>query len=221
MIKAIIFDFDGLILDTETPEYQSWVELYETYGCALPIEKWAKGIGSADGFNPYEALEQQLGRPVDRAAVRTQRRARFAELMATQKILPGVKDYYIAMAHQLGLKLGVASSSPRSWVTGHLSNFGLANDFNIICCADEVSATKPDPALYLAALQALDVQATEAMALEDSPNGILAAKQAGIFCVAVPNPLTRQLSLELADRQLRSLAEIPLEQLLQSAGMAD
>jgi HAD superfamily hydrolase (TIGR01509 family) len=220
MIKALIFDFDGLILDTEVPEYQSWAELYQAYGSALPLEKWAEGIGSADAFNPYEYLEQQLGQPLDRAAVRLQRRARFAALMADQTVLPGVQAY-IATAQRLGLKLGVASSSPRAWVIGHLSNFGLVKHFDAIRCGDEVQATKPNPALYLDVLQALEIPAHQAIALEDSPNGILAAKRAGLFCVAIPNALTRQLSLSRADFQLSSLAEVPLEQLLQRAGEGD
>lgn len=215
MIKALIFDFDGLILDTEVPEYQSWEELYQSYGCVLPLEKWLECIGTADAFNPYEYLEQTLGRSVDRAAVRLQRRARFAELMADQSILPGVQDY-IATAKQLGLKLAVASSSPREWVVGYLTQFGLVHHFDIICCGDEVPATKPDPALYLKALHALEIQADEAIALEDSPNGVLAAKRAGLFCVAVPNALTRQLSLSLADYQMNSLLDLSLEQLLQN-----
>jgi HAD superfamily hydrolase (TIGR01509 family) len=214
MIKALIFDFDGLILDTEVPEYQSWVELYQAYGCKLPIEKWLASIGTTNAFNPYEYLEQQLGREIDHAEVRTQRRARFAELMADQTILPGVQEY-ITTAKRLGLKLAVASSSPRSWVIGHLSHFGLETHFDAIRCGDEVKATKPDPALYLAALQALEIEASEAIALEDSPNGILAAKRAGIFCVAIPNALTKQLSLSLADFQMSSLADLPLEQILQ------
>jgi HAD superfamily hydrolase (TIGR01509 family) len=216
MIKALIFDFDGLILDTEVPEYQSWVELYQAYGSALPLDKWLASIGTTNAFNPYEYLERQLGRSINRAEVRTQRRARFAELMADQTILPGVQDY-IATAKHLGLKLGVASSSPREWVIGYLSKFGLDAHFDAIRCGDEVKVTKPDPALYLAVLQALGVEASEAIALEDSPNGILAAKRAGIFCVAIPNALTRQLSLILADFQMSSLADLPLEQLLQSA----
>jgi HAD superfamily hydrolase (TIGR01509 family) len=217
MIKALIFDFDGLILDTEVPEYQSWVELYQSYGCDLPLEKWVECIGTTDAFNPYEYLEQQLGQPVDRSEVRLQRRARFAELMTDQTILPGVQDT-ITTAKQLGLKLGVASSSPREWVVGHLSRFGLTTYFDAIRCGDEVAATKPDPTLYLEALKALEIEAHEAIALEDSPNGILAAKRAGIFCIAIPNALTRELSLSHADFQMDSLADLPLEQILQRAG---
>ncbi len=219
MIKALIFDFDGLILDTEVPEYQSWVELYQSYGTTLPLTQWMKCIGSADAFNPYEYLEQQLGQPIDRAAVRRQRRARFAELMADQTILPGVQAY-IETAKHLGLKLGIASSSPREWVFGHLSNFRLATHFDAICCGDAVKLTKPDPALYLNVLQALEIESHAAITLEDSPNGILAAKRAGIFCVAIPNALTRQLSLNLADMQMHSLADLPLAHILQRADAA-
>ncbi len=216
MIKALIFDFDGLILDTEVPEYQSWAELYQAYGCDLPLKKWVECIGTADAFNPYEYLAQQLGQPIDRAEIRSQRRARFAELMADQTVLPGVQDY-IATAKHLGLKLGVASSSPRERVIGYLSNLNLATHFDAIRCGDEVKATKPDPALYLDVLQALEIQSHEAIALEDSPNGILAAKRAGLFCVAIPNALTRQLSLNLADCQMTSLVDLPLTQILQQA----
>ena len=213
MIKALIFDFDGLILDTEVPEYQSWQETYQAYGCSLSLSKWTEGIGSYDALGPYDDLEQQLGQPVDRAAIRAKQRTRFNELMADQSILPGV-ERYIIKARELGLKLGLASSSSRSWVTGYLAQLGLEAYFDSITCCDDVERTKPDPALYLATLQALKVKAHEAIALEDSPNGVLAAKRAGIFCVAVPNALTQRLSLDLADLQIPSLAELSLEKLL-------
>ena len=213
MIKALIFDFDGLILDTESPDYRSWQETYRAHGCSLPLAKWAGWIGSTSAFDPYGYLEQQLGQPVDRAAVRAQRRARFAELMALQSLLPGV-ERTILEAKRLGLKLGVASSASGAWVLGYLGQLGIETQFDCIKCADDVEYVKPDPALYLAALRALQVKAHEAVALEDSPNGVLAAKRADIFCVAVPNWLTRQLSLDLADLQLSSLAELPLDRLL-------
>ena len=153
---------------------------------------------------------------MDRAAIRARRRRCHAELVAAQPLLPGVLDY-IAAAGRLGLRLGVASSSSRDWVVGHLTRLGLDRHFAAVICADDVARTKPDPALYLAALAALDLRPEEAVALEDSPNGIAAAKAAGIFCVAVPNPLTRRLSLAAADLQLASLADLPLDRLLERA----
>jgi HAD superfamily hydrolase (TIGR01509 family) len=211
--RALIFDFDGLILDTEGPDFESWQETYRSYGAALSFAEWARWIGTMGDFDPYDYLEKQLGHPVDRAAVRGMRRARFAELMADKSILPGVRGY-VDGARRLGLKLGIASSSSREWILRNLGLLGLEPFFDVIRCRDDVERTKPDPGVYLAALDALVVEPQQAIALEDSPNGILAAKRAGMYCVAVPNALTRQLSLDHADLQLESLAELPLEGLL-------
>ena len=213
MIRALIFDFDGLILDTELPAFQTWQEIYQAYGCSLSLSTYATCIGSPGLFDPHEYLEAQLGRSLDREAIRWQRHQHYMELTQGQSVLPGVTDY-IADAKRLGLKLGLASSSSRDWVTGHLSRLGLRAHFDCIKGADDVEHLKPDPELYQTVLEALDLRADEAIALEDSPNGILAAKRAGILCVAVPNALTRQLLLEQADLRLTSLAEVPLENLL-------
>ena len=215
-IKALIFDFDGLILDTESPDYQSWQETYQAHGGSISFSEWAKWIGTMGTFDPYAYLEEQLGRPVDRAAIRAQQRARFAELVAGQPILPGVREY-IHRAKRLGLKLGIASSSSQDWILSRLGPLGLEPYFDSVSSSDDVERTKPDPAVYLAALKALHVKAHQAIALEDSPNGVLAARRAGIYCVAVPNALTRQLSLDHADLQLESLADLPLEELLAQA----
>ena len=217
MIKALIFDFDGLIVDTEGPDYQAWDETYAAFGCMLPLAEWAAEIGTYGAFDPYDYLARQLGRPIDRAAVREQRRLRFAELIEQQAILPGVESY-IQDARERGLRVGIASSSPRSWVVGHLARFGLEQSFNCIKTADDVERVKPDPALYLAALDALGVSAHEALAFEDSPNGALAASRAGIYCVVVPNSLTQQLAFDAAYPRLASLAALSLPELLARAG---
>jgi HAD superfamily hydrolase (TIGR01509 family) len=213
MIRAIVFDFDGLILDTELPEFQTWQEIYQAHGCTLSFAVWATCIGTVGAFDPYAYLEEQLGRAVDRAAVEAQQRQRCDTLIAAQTVLPGVHDYLVE-ARRLGLHVGVASSSSRTWVHGHLTRLELSQHFFCIKCRDDVLHPKPDPALYQAALEALGVEPQEAIALEDSPNGITAAKRAGLFCVAVPNPLTSQLSLAHADLQIASLAEMPLTRLL-------
>jgi beta-phosphoglucomutase-like phosphatase (HAD superfamily) len=214
MIRALIFDFDGLILETESPIYQSWQELYQSYGKQLSLEQWETILGTNEGsFDPMVELEAQVGRLQDRENVLRQVRQREWDLISAQPVLPGVKDYLVE-AKKLGLKVGLASSSPCDWVTGHLSRLGLIQYFDCIYARDDVRRTKPDPELYLTVIDEFQIGPEEAVVFEDSPNGILAAKRAGLLCVAVPNPLTRQLRLDHADFRLNSLAEMPLSELL-------
>lgn len=215
-IRALIFDFDGLLLDTEWPEVLSWQEIFHAHGCDFPYALWEEAIGTITDLDPYKVLADQLGAPIDREAVRRARYARFAELMAEQSPLPGVTDY-LAEAQRRNLKLAVASSSSRGWVVGNLEQHGLVDYFHCIKCSDDVTAVKPDPALYLEALAALGVRPQEAIAFEDSLNGARAAKAAGLFCVAVPNRLMQRHSFDLADLRLESLAAMPLAEVLQRA----
>ena len=220
MIRGLIFDFDGLILDTETPTFKSWQETFERHGCELTLETWAACIGrSQDAFDPCDYLEVCLGRSIDRARVFAEEQKREVELIGQQPVLPGVLDT-IAAAKQHGLKLGVASSSDREWVNGYLGRLGLIEQFDAIRCVDDVEHAKPAPDLYSAVLQALALRPDQAIAFEDSPNGVLAAKRAGVFCVAVPNALTKALSLDHADLTLASLEEATLEELLRTAKSA-
>lgn len=216
MIKALVFDFDGLILETETPIFQSWQELYQEYGCELGLDQWIANIGTAEEtFDPMANLEQQLGRSLDRANILPRRRQREHELVQSQPVLPGVRDY-LESARQMGLKVGLASSSPCEWVVGHLERLGLIGYFDVIAASDDVALTKPDPALYRTAVEWLEVAPHEAVAFEDSLNGLVAAKRAGLHCVVVPNALTRQLDLDQADIRLGSLDEMSLADLIAS-----
>jgi HAD superfamily hydrolase (TIGR01509 family) len=209
-VRALIFDFDGLIVDSESPGFQAWTEIYESYGCSLPFEKYSICIGTINGFDLHGYLQEQSGRMLDRHELETVCSKRWMELMSGQPLLPGVAAC-VSSARSRGLKLAVASSSTEKWVRRNLLKYGLLDKFDAICTRDYVAAVKPDPALYLLALQRLGVKADEAIAFEDSPHGVLAAKRAGIFCVAVPNPLTKAMPLELADCLLNSLEEFSLD----------
>jgi HAD superfamily hydrolase (TIGR01509 family) len=207
VLKAVIFDVDGTILDTETPEFVSWREAYSAHGASLDQAVWSRTIGTADsGWDPYVHLEELLGAPVDRASVRAVRRARFDELMGAAEPREGIVAW-LDEARELGLKVGIASSSGAAWVGRFLEALGLRDRFDVLATRDRVERSKPDPELYRLALSELGVRAPEAMAVEDSPNGVAAAKAAGLFCVAVPNPLTAGLALGRADVVLTSLAD--------------
>jgi HAD superfamily hydrolase (TIGR01509 family) len=207
----VVFDFDGVILDTETPDFISWQEVFVEHGVELTLETWAQGIGTyPSAFDVYAHLTSISTRAVEVETVRSFRRARNDAMIADEVIRPGI-EAWLEDANRLGLKLGIASSSPVSWVEGHLGRIGLLPAFECIRCADHVKATKPSPELYLSACQGLGISPSEALAVEDSPNGIAAAKAAGLYCVAVPNGVTAMLDLTAADFCVDSLAAVSLE----------
>jgi HAD superfamily hydrolase (TIGR01509 family) len=213
MIRAIVFDFDGLILDTEEPVYRSWLEVYQAHGEELPFERWVQIVGSTTtGFHPQHHLEERLGRALPKEVL-DRRIGRRTELVLAQQLLPGVVSH-IDQAKGMGLKVGVASSSTAEWVRGHLARLGILERFDCLRCRDDVAHAKPEPDLYVAVLDCLGVAASDAFAIEDSPNGVMAAKRAGLRCVAIPNSITAKLDLSGADVLLRSLAEITLADLL-------
>ena len=217
MLKALIFDFDGLILDTETPEYLAWQNIYKYHGFELPLEEWGKIIGGygISNFDAAEHLSLLSQGQLDSASLRARYQMESHSTIERQSILPGVMDY-IHDAKRLGLKLAIASSSPHSWVDEHTQRLGIFHYFDKVICRDEVGngRTKPNPDLFLFALNQLQVQKNEAVVFEDSPNGVLAAKRAGIFVVAVPNPTTSQLRIEGANLVLKSLSDLSLSGLM-------
>jgi len=213
VIRALVFDFDGLILETEGPALDSWAEIYREHGFEVPMDKWHGYLGSDRGFEPVDHLAALVGEGLDKIATQSRREERKNELIAALDVMEGVRDY-IADARRLGLKLGIASSSSRAWVIGHLERLRIHALWDAVLTRDDVTRTKPAPDLYVAAVTALGVSPSQALALEDSPNGIAAAKEAGLRCVAVPNALTRDLDVSRADLRLSSLTEMPLERLL-------
>ncbi len=220
MIKALVFDFDGLIVDTEVPIFRAWQRIYRERGQELPLERWLTIIGTASGpFDPVIDLGKKTEAKLDQQELKALEGLYYQEATALQQLLPGVFDYLVA-ARKLGLKTAVASSSTRKWVMDHLNRFGIGGHFDAIVCREDVKRTKPFPDLYVTALQRLGVKPPEAIAFEDSSNGIHAAKAAGLFCVAVPNLLTADLDLSEADLRLLTLEAMPLRDVLKEAQRA-
>jgi HAD superfamily hydrolase (TIGR01509 family) len=215
-VRAFLFDFDGLILDTELASRAGWELLYREHGHELPTDLWATLVGTTHApWDPMAHLEELVGEPLEREALNERRYAHEIALIEAEELRPGIAEY-LAAARQHGLKRAIVSSSNRHWVGSHLERLEEAAGWDAICTADgDPARAKPAPVLYLEALEQLNVTAEEAVAFEDSPNGVLAAKAAGVFCVAIPNEVTRDLGLEEAgaDIVLDSLAELPPEAL--------
>lgn len=215
MIQALIFDFDGLILDTETPEVLVWQNIYKDHGFELPVEEWAKTVGGygVSDFDPARHLSLLSSGRLDPVSLRARYRLEADAIIHSNPILPGVMDL-IHAAQADGLKVAIGSSSPHSWVDSHTQRLDIHHHFDHIVCQDDVppGRTKPHPDIYLKALEKLDVANTEAIVFEDSPNGVLASRRAGVFVVAVPNPLTAKMNVQ-GDLTVSSLAELTLQEL--------
>jgi HAD superfamily hydrolase (TIGR01509 family) len=215
-IRGLLFDFDGLLIDTESPSRLAFEELYREHGHELPRDRWATLIGTLGAeFEPYTHLEELVGSPLDREALDVRRRAREDELCDLEDLRPGIEEYR-EEAERRGLATAIVSSSSRDWIERHLGRLERTNGWDAIVTADgDPERAKPRPTLYLEALAALGLEPHEAIAFEDSPNGVRAAKAAGIACVAIPNPATSTLALDEADLVLESLTDVPLPELLE------
>jgi HAD superfamily hydrolase (TIGR01509 family) len=220
-IKAILFDFDGTILDTETPAYEAWQSIFADHGTTLPLSMWSQSIGTnKSDFDPFEYLQERTCKSLDRDTVQRVRRARNRALIAKQGSLPGVSAW-LDEARALGIPCAIASSSPREWIVPLLERLSLTGFFSVIATADDVSRTKPDPAVFLLAASKLGVIPSEAVAVEDSAHGVRASVAAGAFTVAVPNQMTAAQDFSAANVVLASLANATIADVAQSAARQD
>jgi putative hydrolase of the HAD superfamily len=214
-IRAFLFDFDGLIIDTETASRAGWEWLYREHGHELPGDEWRKLVGTTGSpWSPMDHLEELVGEPLERDALNERRYAHELTLIEAEELRPGISEYLEA-ADRLGLRRAIVSSSSRPWIDMHLARLERAIGWHAIVTADrDRERAKPNPTMYLETLALLDVAADEAIVFEDSPNGVRAAQAAGIFTVAIPNSVTRDYGLEDADLVLDSLADLPPDDLL-------
>lgn len=214
-IRAFVFDFDGLLLDTESCHHRSIVEQFDAHGCELPLDEWLDRLGRADNPPWIELLERVAARPLEREVVIERHRARYLELVEAEAACRGVVEL-LEDARRAGIAVTVASSSSREWVEGHLRRLGLFEYFHAVRTRDDVARGKPHPDLFLAALDAVGVDPARAVAFEDSYHGSVAAKAAGLYTVVVPNRLTREQAFDHADLVIESLLDFPVRRYLRA-----
>jgi HAD superfamily hydrolase (TIGR01509 family) len=216
-IRAFLFDFDGLILDTETASRAGWRWLYEQHGHQLPDDLWITVVGTHSSWDIMGHLEELVGGPLDRETWNERRYAHELTLLEAEELRPGILDY-LEYAREHSLKRAIVSSASRRWIDMHLERLEQAVGWDAILTADrDASRAKPNPTMYLEALDVLAVSKDEAVVFEDSPNGVAAGKAAGIFVVGVPNEVTRDVGLHDADLVVDSLADLPAAELVERA----
>ncbi len=206
-LDALIFDFDGLIVDTETPEILIWREVFREYGQTYPDQMWIDAIGRGaeqTKETPLHLLDQLTEGKLDLAEVDKNRQRRLYNMIAAEPARRGVVTL-LKEAKSAGVRMAIASSSQHWWVDSHLTRLGLNQYFEHVVCADDAPRSKPFPDLYLRAVSRLRVGTAEVIAFEDSPTGIAAAKAAGLFVIAVPNSSTCHLDLTAANVRFETL----------------
>ena len=209
MIRALIFDFDGLIVDTETPLIDSYADVHATHGVPFDRTLFLRNLGHADNaFDPWHGFSPHA----DRAALELDRRTRKDARLQRQPVLPGIVSLLDA-AQASGVRIGLASNSGHVWVESHLTRVGLLERFEFLACREDAPSPKPEPDLYRLVLNRIGLRGHEAIAFEDSHTGSLAAKRANVWVVAAPNSSTAHHDFTHADLQVTSLTEVTLASL--------
>jgi HAD superfamily hydrolase (TIGR01509 family) len=212
-VKALIFDFDGLLMDTETTLLDSWKWEWRRHGLRLDPAGFFADHGGDANEERYAVLAAAVGPAYDRESSHALRMAYRKTLNAALSPQPGISAW-LDRAAELGLRLAVASSSRIGHVGPMLDRAGLRARFEVLATGEEVAAHKPDPAVYRLALDRLGLPAGQAVAFEDTAHGVTAAQAAGLRCVAVPNPHADPARFAAADLLLTSALNLPLDTVL-------
>ena len=215
-LAAVIFDFDGVVLDSETPEYESHRRLYERSGVPLTIEDWCGAIGlwtEDHDDRRFEALCTRSACPPARDAYHTERRRIFAELVPAEP-MRGIRDLLRALG-DAGVPAAIASTAPARWVVPAAERIGVRPLFRAIVTGEEVARRKPAPDVYLEAARRLGVPPADAVAIEDSGPGIASARAAGMTTIAIPHWLTATHDLAAADASVAHAGELTVDRLRQ------
>lgn len=212
-IRAVIFDFDGLLMDTESTSIASWEREWARWGLELDREGFFAPHGGDVTEQRYELLATAVGASYDREISHKRRSQDHDELNAALVLAEGLEQWLVE-ARLLGLRTAVASSSDVAWVKRHLHQVGAVDEFDVIVGGDLVSAHKPAPDIYELALSHLGLTNQQAVAVEDTPHGVDAAHAAGLACIAIPNPYVDPGRVAHAELTVESAAERTLQDIL-------
>lgn len=213
MLKALVFDFDGVIVDTETQWYYIYRDwLKRTYHYDLSIQDYLVCVGSSSE-RLFAFLKQELG--TDEEIRKFEKRAMTEYIRRTQNLpaMEGVRELVTA-AKARGLHLAIATSATRKKPQVHLERLQLIEYFDVFSTAELSRHIKPAPDIFLKAAELLGCLSTECLAVEDSRNGLIAASRAGMPCLIVPNKITESSDFTGCYRKLSSLKELNLEELI-------
>ncbi len=183
MLKALLFDLDGTLADTNSVHRLSWVEALKPYGYDVTWDFYRENITGRVTSEIVEDLLPDLSPEEGRELVDA-KEADFRERAGTLEPLPGLLDF-VEKGREKGMEISLVTNAPEENVLTMLKTLGLDETFEPVILADDVGAGKPDPAPYNAALEALDIPAGEAVAFEDSTSGIASSVAAGIPTVAI------------------------------------
>ena len=207
-IKAVLFDFDGIIIDSEWPIYESWKRVIEGEGHKLAVESYVQCIGSDfDTWSPEKYLEELTGKTYDWPTINAKRQVELEADLEGVQLLPGVEEL-LRKLNDNGFKVAIVSSSSHRWVDAWVEKLDLMQYLEHVVCKGDAPRIKPAPDLYEEGARRFSLQPVQCLVIEDSLNGVKAGNEAGCLTVAVPSRLTSCLDFSRADFVIESLMDL-------------
>lgn len=214
-LQAFIFDMDGVIIDSEPIHSRVKMETFRHFGIDFDESRLSSYMGGTSGLIFKDVVAESGRTDITPEMLTAYKHKHYLEVLQSGGIDPveGTRELIRAL-HEAGVPLGLATSSHPPVMNAILDNFEIRKYFTSVISGSELPESKPNPAIYLISAERLGAKPENCCVLEDTTNGILAAKRAGMYCIAFHNPHSGEQDLSLADRVVEKMAEIEVEELL-------